>query len=143
MRIVEAPDALRERKLQDIKRRLVKGAAWLGAARSLSNLLAFVNTVVLARLLTPADFGLVALSLAMLALLTASTELSLSAALVHHKEPTEDHYHTAFTLNIGRATIIAAGFSAIAYPIATAYGDHRLIGLMLAFAAMTVIGSLL
>jgi O-antigen/teichoic acid export membrane protein len=131
-----------EQDLQDIKRRLMTGTVWLGSARGLSNLIGVINTIVLARLLTPADFGLVALAMTMLALLTASTEMSLSAALVQHKEPTEAHYDTVFTLSIVRASVLAAIFAAIAYPVAVSYGDFRLFGLMLALSAMTVVGSL-
>jgi lipopolysaccharide exporter len=128
--------------LQDIKRRLMTGTVWLGSARGLSNLIGVINTIVLARLLTPADFGLVALAMTMLALLMASTEMSLSAALVQHKEPTQAHYDTVFTLNIVRSSVLAAIFAAIAYPVSVSYGDPRLFGLMLALSAMTVVGSL-
>ena len=47
--------------MKNVRSRLLKGAVWLSGARLASNILATLSTLVLARLLLPADFGLVAL----------------------------------------------------------------------------------
>jgi PST family polysaccharide transporter len=110
----------------DIPSRIKIGAAWLAASRVIVNALGFVSTFVLARLLTPDDFGLVAIAATIFALVTAVTELSLSTALVQHHDPTDDYFHSAFTLNVGRASIIAVALTAMSFPIANIYGDPRL-----------------
>ena len=46
-----------------VKNRLIKGFAWFAAARIIVNLLTFASSIILARLLMPEDFGLVALAL--------------------------------------------------------------------------------
>jgi hypothetical protein len=43
------------------------------------------------------------------------TELSLASALIQHKDPQEEHFHSAWTLNLARAAIIAAIVAAMAY----------------------------
>lgn len=66
----------------DMRARLQRGTLWIGASQVLTNLLGLISTLVLARLLTPADFGLVALASTMLAIIGSVTELSLSSALI-------------------------------------------------------------
>jgi lipopolysaccharide exporter len=122
---------------------LAKGAAWLAATRVVVNIASFANTLLLARLLVPADFGLVALATTATTIITSVTELSLASALVQHKDPTEDHFHTAWTLNFVRSSLICVVISALAEPIAWLYGDPRLVPILLIIAATTLFGGLL
>ena len=81
---------------------MISGALWTGSAKIVVNLVGLVSTVILARLLVPEDFGLVAIAAALAIIVATITELSLSQALVQHEAPDEDHYHSAFTLNLLR-----------------------------------------
>lgn len=121
---------------------VLKGAAWIAATRVLVSLIGFASTLTLARLLTPADFGLVAISVSISAVIVAITELSLSQALIQLREPEEVHYHTAFTLGLIRAATLAALIAGAAWPVAWAYGDNRLLPIMLVLAASTLAGGL-
>jgi len=76
--------------------------------------------------LTPADFGLVAIVMALLAIVESVTDLSLASALIHHKNPSEDHFHTAWSLNLTRGLLIAAMFACAAPYVADYYHDSRL-----------------
>lgn len=116
--------------MRNLSERLVKGSLWITASRGLVNFLGFVSTIVLARLLVPADFGLVALGTTMLAIVNAVTNLSLSQALVHHRNPTDDHFHAAWTMGAARGLLIGLLFSAAAIPASRFYGDPRLAGVM-------------
>lgn len=125
--------------MNNIKARLQIGTVWISASRVLTNILGFVATVVLARILTPNDFGLVALGTSMLAIVTAVTDLSLGSALVQHKNPTPTHLHTVWTLGLGRALAVALLFAAAAYPAAALYKDPRLIPVMQVLALSVLI----
>lgn len=103
------------------------------------NLIALSSTLILARLLLPEDFGLVAIAGSVAAVVISITELSLAQALVQHKKPAKHHYDTAWTLNILRATGLAMIISALAYPTAAIYGDPRLIPLLLVIGGTTII----
>lgn len=118
--------------MSSIKHRLLKGTAWLAFARLLVNALSILSTFVLARLLAPADFGLVALGTTLMLLVSEVTELSLAQALVRHANPTRAHFDTAWTLNALRGTVLGAAFAAAAVPVARLYGDQRLVGILLA-----------
>lgn len=125
-----------------VSQRLVKGTAWLGMARLCVNLLSVLSTFVLARLLAPGDFGLVALATTMMMVLTDVTELSLAQALVRHANPTRAHFDTAWTLNALRGTLLGGLFAVASVPAAQLYGDERLVGIMLALGASIFLSGL-
>jgi O-antigen/teichoic acid export membrane protein len=118
--------------LQDIRGQILRGSVWISGARVVVNALTALSTIVLARLLLPSDFGLVALATSMLVVLQAFTELSLSQALIHTKDPSRDHYNTAWTLSLMRGLLIGIGFAAAAPVTASLYAEPRLEAVMLA-----------
>lgn len=120
--------------MANVRGRVARGALWLGGARIVNNLIGFLSTIILARLLTPADFGLVAIATGLLAILSSFTALSLSMALIQLDDPTDEHLHTAWTLNVARSAVIALLFSASAYPVALFYGEMRLVPVILVLA---------
>ncbi len=120
--------------MSDVRNRLIKGSAWLSAARAVVNGLSLLSTIVLARLLSPGDFGLVALATTLLAIMTSVTDLSLSSALVRHAAPTRTHFDAAWTLNSLRGLALGALFALAGVPAARLYGDPRLVEIV------TVIG---
>lgn len=128
--------------MQGVRNRLVKGAALLGGARVIVNLTAFASTLVLARLLSPPDFGLVALVIAVSAIVTAITDMSLNQALIQLESPDESSYHTAFTLNLLRSVGLALLMLALGYPMALVYQDDRLVALMAVVAVITMTAAL-
>jgi lipopolysaccharide exporter len=128
--------------VKNVRSRLLKGAAWLSGARLAINILAGISTLVLARLLLPADFGLVALGTSALNILTSITNISLSEALVQHRDPSNRHFHTAWTLNLLRGVLIALVFALIAVPVARYYGDVRLENVMFALSGSAILNGL-
>ena len=129
--------------MESVGKRLTVGAMWTAGGRILTNLLGLVSTLTVARLLTPADFGLVAIATVIYAIISAITELSLSSALIQHKDPQREHYDTAFTLSILRGLAITLALVAAAYPLSVAYRDQRLIGICLAMGLTALAGGLI
>jgi PST family polysaccharide transporter len=121
-------------ELHNIRDRILRGSVWISGGRIVVNILSAVSTIVLARLLMPSDFGLVALATSMLAMLQAFTELSLSQALIAIGEPTREHYDTAWTLNLARGVLVGLGFCVAAPVLARLYSEPRLEAVMLALA---------
>ncbi|MDI1309670.1 MAG: lipopolysaccharide biosynthesis protein [Methylotenera sp.] len=122
-----------------IKNKLAIGVAWLGAAKVIVNFLGIISTLILARLLTPEDFGLVALATTMLTIIGSVTELSLASALIHHKDPTDLHFNTAWTLNLCRAVIVGLIFCAAAPLASNAYHEPRLLDVMLVIGGSVIL----
>lgn len=112
------------------------------SARLTDRLIGLVSTLVLARLLTPADFGLVAMAMAVIGLIELASAFGFEVQLLRMAQPSRAQYDTVWSLNAifglgcGTATAIAA------LPAATFYGDDRLLAIMLVLGLGWGIGSL-
>ena len=115
------------------------GAVWMLSARMLMRCSGLINVMVLARLLPPADFGVVGLTAALIGAFEAMSDLSMNTAIVRHPDPKKKHYDTAFTIGLMRAFLIAALALICAEPLADFYGDERLRYVAWALAAQSVI----
>lgn len=118
------------------------GTRWsvlqFGAARFTT----FLVFVVLARLLAPADFGVVAIATVFIALLQLLVEGGFSQALI--QRPTLEHGHvdTAFWTSVGMSLILAGGLSLAAGPIAGLYGEPTLALILPLLSIGLVLGAL-
>jgi PST family polysaccharide transporter len=92
-----------------IGRTAVHSVAWQGLAFGLSRAALFATTLMLARLLTPADFGVVAAALTVISYLEIVLDLGMGAALVYEQERgTTRRVHVAFTINIALCVTLTA-----------------------------------
>ncbi|WEK51585.1 MAG: lipopolysaccharide biosynthesis protein [Candidatus Kaistia colombiensis] len=94
-------------EMPGFSREVAFGALWSHAALLAGKLIVFVNTIVLARLLMPDDFGLVAISLILLAYLEAVAGMGCGAAVVWR--PGDPERTAAVSLSIGLAGAMLAG----------------------------------
>lgn len=69
----------------ELQRRIVRSSAWVAVGFGGARLLSFASTLVLVRLLDPEAFGIVAVGLTLLAIVTQVQESGLGAALVHSR----------------------------------------------------------
>lgn len=124
--------------MPSLGRRIALGAAWMVAARFTIRAIGLVSTVIIARLLKPSDFGLVSLSMAILAAVDVFSNLSFDIALIKETHAERDDYDTVWTLTIIRGVFIAAIFAALAIPAGQFFNDPRMQWVMYAFAISTV-----
>jgi O-antigen/teichoic acid export membrane protein len=122
--------------------RIAQGAVWMVGARLVDRLVGFVSTLILARLLTPADFGLVAMAMAVIGLIELASAFGFEVQLLRIAQPTRSQYDTVWSLNALFGLGCAAVTAAAAWPAATFYGDERLVAIMLALALGWAIGAL-
>jgi O-antigen/teichoic acid export membrane protein len=108
--------------------------AWRMAAR----LLGLISTLVLARILTPADFGLVALATTFINGVEALSVMGLDDALVRDKETTRALNDTAFTLTAARGITNAAIVAGLAYPASIWFAEPRVLPILFVLAILTV-----
>lgn len=118
---------------------VTRGATWLLIGRFLSQAIGFVSMMFAARFLTPEDVGLAFIAITVMTLVGAILEFPTAAALIHFDEPSRDDYDTAWTLGILRGLVVSAMLLALAWPIASFYGDERLFPLMLLVASYPLI----
>ena len=125
---------------EDVAGRTMVGAAWLVGWRMTTRLLGLVSTLVLARLLVPADFGLVAMATVFTASVAALSELGVSEALVRRPSNDREHLDTAFTMQVLRGCLTGGLIAAGAWGVAAWFEEPRLVPLMLVLAALAVLG---
>jgi O-antigen/teichoic acid export membrane protein len=104
------------------------------AFKLLDRSLGLLSTLILARLLVPKDFGLVAMATSLTALLELFTAFGLDSALIQRNEPTRAHYNTAWTLNVAAGLVIGAGLLVLAWPASLFYQEPRVIPVICALA---------
>lgn len=119
---------------------LLRGSAWMIAMRWAIRAFGLVSTVVLARLLAPEDFGVVAMAMVVVGFLEVFTHTGVDLALIRDTNATREHYDTAWTFEILQAAVLALALLAAA-PIATGYfGDRRVLEVMQLLSLRAFIG---
>ncbi|MEQ8179840.1 MAG: oligosaccharide flippase family protein, partial [Amphiplicatus sp.] len=122
--------------------RVARGASWIAAARLLANLLGFVSMIVVARLLAPEDFGLVAVAVTAMQLLQGISDIGVSQAVVRFRDAGRADLDTLFTLSAIRGVAIAA-LLALAAPFAAQFfNDPRLVAVFIAAGAYPLLSGL-
>lgn len=119
-----------------------KGAGWVIAWRIASRNLGLVSSLILARLLTPGDFGLVAIATGFIAAVDGLSAFGLQDVLVREAALDRELYNTAFTMNLFRGLATAGIVALAAWPLGGFFDDRRLTPIMLALAAGTFLGAL-
>ncbi len=93
---------------EHLKKKVVRGSAWVFGLRIISRGFGFVRTIILARLLTPNDFGILGISLLAIAILETFSQTGFQAALIQKKENVENYLDTAWTVSVLRGIILFA-----------------------------------
>ncbi len=106
--------------------RTVKSGLWVGATKFSSRFFQMLMLIVLARLLSPEDFGLMGIALIVLAATKRFTEIGLDAALIQQKETNVDSYlDTTWCLEVARGVLIFGLLFALAPYIAAFFSEPR------------------
>ncbi len=120
--------------------RMAVGSAWVVALRWCVRLIGLASTLVLVRLLSPDDFGIVAMAMLLVGFLEVFNETGQTLALIRHPNPTRAHYDSAWTIGMLLGCGLA-GLILLAAPFSTAYfGEPRAVPVMQVLALRAVIG---
>ena len=118
-----APEALAD----PLSRRLMSGSTWMVGMRFAVRGIGLLSTVVLARVLTPADFGVMAMAMLLIGFIEVFSDIECQYALIRHPDPDRSHYDSAWTMGLGLNTAASILIVAIA-PLAPLYfGDARIV----------------
>jgi PST family polysaccharide transporter len=119
------------------------GTALFMAMRWSTNGIGLISTIVLARLLVPEDFGLVAIGFSIVSLLDRLTDLSIRSSIIRHGGTDRAFLDTVFTLQIMRALGIAAIVFGASFLVPSLMRDQRLMAVMWALAAKPILDGFL
>jgi lipopolysaccharide exporter len=114
------------RPVRNLGRKVAAGAVWAMAYKLLERGLGIISTLILARLLMPSDFGLVAIATSFIALIELIRLFGFESALIQLRHVTKAHFDTAWTFAASLGLAIATLVVVLAPWIAEYYADPRL-----------------
>jgi O-antigen/teichoic acid export membrane protein len=115
--------------MDDLKRRTLRGGLARFGAVGANFVLRMGSLMVLARLLSPKDFGLVGMVGAFTGVLTLFRDFGLSSAAVQRTNISEEQFSTLFWINVSFGALLGLVAVAMAPAIAAFYGEPRLFGI--------------
>ena len=118
---------------------IATGALWMVLAKLLEKSLGLISSLFLVRLLDPADFGIVAMAMSLIALLELFSAFGLDSVLIQQRAATAVHFHTAWTLNVLAACVVGALLVALAVPASAFYNEPRLVPVICIFALASAV----
>ena len=104
-----------------LKEKVAGGVAWSIAEKVGSMLLQMVVSIVVARLLVPEDFGVMAILTFFTALALVMVDSGFSQTLIRKESPTPQDYHSVFAFNIAVSVVLYAVLVAVAPAVARYY----------------------
>ena len=127
---------------ESLKKKTVKGVGWSVIDNVVQTGVAFAVSIVLARLLTPDDYGLIGIIAIFTTVCTALINGGFTTALIRKKDATDDDYNTAFMANLVVSLILYAFIFICSPLIADFFGREELIALTRVSSLGMIIGAL-
>jgi len=121
---------------------MAKGAGWMTLFTLASRLQGLISMIILARLLVPDDFGIIAMAMSMIAGVELLTAFGFEVVLIQHPDPKAHHFHSAWTMNVILASVAALAAIALAEPIARFFDEPRLTPVMYALSVSAFVNGL-
>ena len=92
----------------DLKQKAAAGMAWTAVQKYSTMIIQFISGIILARLLTPHDYGCIGMLSIFMALAETFIDGGFGSALIQKKNPTQQDYSTIFFWNLGMSAILYA-----------------------------------
>lgn len=106
--------------METLKERTAKGLVWSGIANGAQQLLGLAFGIVLGRLLSPSDYGMIAMITIFSLVASALQESGFRMAIANIREPRHDDYNAVFWFNV----IVGTGLYTLLFLCAPLIGDY-------------------
>jgi PST family polysaccharide transporter len=94
--------------METLTGKVIRGSAWLISGRALSQVFLFIRIIVLSRILSPGDFGVMGLALVTLTIVEAFSTTGIDTALIQRRGEIKKYLDTAWTISILRSIAYGA-----------------------------------
>ena len=126
----------------DLKKRSIRGGAIVFVTQFSKFCIQMGSTVILARLLTPDDYGLIGMATVIVRFVQLFKDLGLSDATIQQSKVNHQQISTLFWINIAFSCLIALIVAAISPLVANFYHQPKLEGIVLALASIFIFSGL-
>lgn len=113
-----------------LKQQVLSSMAWVAGLTYLGQVLRWIVTIFVIRLLSPADYGLMAKAMVFMGFLMMISELGLESAIIQKNKLTDDQLNSVFGLIIFSNLFLGLVFFLLSPVIADFYSDPRLIPIL-------------
>ena len=120
--------------MTSFRRKILQGMAWTVSFRFGQRFMGLVSTLILVRVLSPKDFGIVAMGMAVGTVLDALSSFGFDQTLIQRRTLDRSHLDTAWTINQIVSFIAAAALVLLSPTVAAYYGDGRVIQVLIVLA---------
>jgi O-antigen/teichoic acid export membrane protein len=107
-----------------LKEKAIHGVVWYGGSRAVIQLLSWVLTIAVARVLVPEDYGLFGMCSVYTGLVDFLNELGFGAAIVQRQELSEDDLHTLFWFGVA-VSLLIYGLTYLVAPLVAVFYRHQ------------------
>lgn len=135
------PEANSKAKLRDIKNKSVRGGAVTLFSQGVSTFVHLISTILLARMLTPADFGTIAMVTAITAFAGLFRDLGLSSAAIQKQDLTNAQQSNLFWINVAAGAILSTLVFCISPFVAWFYQQAHLASVTAVLSLTFIVGS--
>ncbi|MBU2894681.1 lipopolysaccharide biosynthesis protein [Colwellia sp. D2M02] len=122
-----------------LNKKIAIGAGWAVFTKFLVKSLGLISTVILARLLAPEDFGVIAMCMIVVAFLEVFTSFGFDLNIIQKDNVTNKTLNSAWTLKLIMGLILSTVLVSVSGLVATYYNDQRVEELVLAVALLPFI----
>ena len=112
--------------MKKIGNKMASGAVWMVSFKMVERSLGFISTLILARLLVPSDFGLIAIAMSIVSFLELLGDFSFDMVLISKPGAERHHYDTAWTFNVVVGVVSGLVLLAMAFPLSVFFKEPRL-----------------
>ena len=131
--------------MSSLKRKTIKGVVWSSVQRFGTMAITFASNIILARLLSPDDYGCIAMLMIFISLANTFIDGGFGSALIQKKEPTNEDYSTILYWNIA-LSLVLYGVLFLCAPLVSQFYNMPLLtkvlrvqGVVLFFNALSII----
>lgn len=120
-------------------RKAARGALWFTAQRWVGRFSGLITATILARLISPAEFGVVAAALTVLPLVNLLSDLGFTTYLVQADDPDDETLSTGFWFSLAASVVLGLALVVAAPPIAALFGQPPAVPILRGLAVLVVL----
>lgn len=126
---------------ESLRKKTIRGTVWSGIDTIAGQGVTFLVGLVLARLLTPQEYGLIGYILIIVAILNSIVDSGFSNALIRKKDAAGIDYDTTFIFNMALSLLMAGVMIVTAGPVSRFLNEPELVPLIRAMSAIVIINA--
>ncbi len=126
----------------ELRSKTIRAIGHLGLGGAFGKIISLATTLVLARLLSPADYGLMAIAMVVVGFISFFNEVGIGSAIVQKAKLTTSEVNGCFVIALAASTLLAAATMLASGLIADFFGNAQLQPMLAVLASTFILGAL-